>query len=119
MTFDKWLEDEAKKRNVGKLHKKEEDAMRLGWECCLIFNKEPVAKSPAAMACYAPFKPPFKYDGMGQCVFDNDGQLILDMRGWGFLTGTGGLGYDAEKAASIQDKIGERITQIMNEDAGA
>ena len=47
MTFEKWLEDEAKKRNVGKLHKKEEDAMRLGWKCCLIFNKEPVAKSPA------------------------------------------------------------------------
>ena len=81
---------------------------------------EPVAKSPAAMACYAPFKPPFKYDCMGQCIFDDEGQLISDMRGWGYLTGTGGgLGYDSEKAANIQDKIGERIAQIMTEDAGA
>jgi len=50
MTFDEWLEKETKERNVGKLHKKEEDAIRLGWECCLIFNKAPVAQSPAAMA---------------------------------------------------------------------
>jgi len=83
-------------------------------------EKRKAVSKPASVPCYAPFKPPFKYDGMGQCVFDNDGQLILNIRGWGFLTGTGGgLGYDAEKAASIQDKIGERITQIMNEDAGA
>ena len=81
--------------------------------------KRTVSKS-ASVPCYAPFKPPFKYDCMGQCIFDDEGQLILDMRGWGFLTGTGGgLGYDSEKAASIQDKIGERIAQIMTEDAGA
>ena len=82
-------------------------------------NETTVSKS-ASVLCYSPFKPPFKYDYMGQCIFDNGGQLILDVRGCGFLTGTGGgLGYDAEKAANIQDKIGERITQIMNEDAGA
>lgn len=83
-------------------------------------KKEPVAKSPAAMAGYAPFKPPFKYDTDGLCIRDSDNNFILDVRGWGYLTGTGGgLGYSSEKAASIQDKIGERVAQIMTEDARA
>ena len=69
---------------------------------------------------YDPFKPPFRYDSMGVCIFDSDNNLILDLRGWGYLTGGGGgLGYDSEKAALIQDNIGKRIAEIMTKDAGA
>ena len=65
---------------------------------------------------YAPFKPPFKYDPDDQCIFDSAGNMIVDMRGWGFLTGKGAMAYDSEKAMKIQDKIGERITHIINKD---
>ena len=85
----------------------------------LTTQKEPVAKSPAAMAGYAPFKPPFKYDVDGLCILDSADNMIVDMRGWGFLTGKGAMAYDSDKAAAIQDSIGRRIAQIMTEDAGA
>lgn len=66
---------------------------------------------------YAPFKPPFKYDEMGNYIFDSEGNMIVDVRGWGFLTGIGAMGYDQEKAMRIQDGIGHRIARIMTEDA--
>ena len=77
-----------------------------------------VSKS-ASVRGYAPFKPPFKYDADGQCIFDSAGNMIVDVRGWGFLTGKGAKAYKQEKAMKIQDGIGRRIAQIMNEDAGA
>jgi len=68
---------------------------------------------------YAPFKPPFRYDPDGQCIFDHNGNMIVDVRGWGFLTGKGAMAYDKEKAINIQDRIGRHIAHIMTEDAGA
>jgi len=84
------------------------------------YKNEITGNKFASVPCYAPFKPPFKYDADGQCIFDSIGNMIVDVRGWGFLTGKGGgKGYKREKAANIQDGIGRRIAQIMNEDAGA
>jgi hypothetical protein len=68
---------------------------------------------------YTPFKSPFKYDKMGNYICDNDGNMVFDMRGWGYLTGTGGLNCSPEKATKIQDRIGERVAKLMSEDAGA
>jgi hypothetical protein len=65
---------------------------------------------------YTPFKPPFKYDANGIFILDSDGNCILDIRGWGFLTGANGMDYGSEQAAIIQDRIGERVAQLMNED---
>lgn len=66
---------------------------------------------------YAPFQPPFKYNDEGQWIEDSKGQRLLDMRGWGYLTGQGSeaLGMDLEAAAEIQDKIGQHVTALMNE----
>lgn len=74
---------------------------------------------PSAVSCYAPFKPPFKYDKMGGYIFDNDNNMIFDMRGWGYLTGTGGLGLSPEEGIEIQDRIGERVAMMMSNDTGA
>lgn len=82
-------------------------------------NTGKISDKRASSVGYAPFKPPFKYDNMGNCIFDADNNMIVDIRGWGFLTGTGGgLGYKDEKACKIQDAIGERIAKIMTDDAG-
>ncbi len=68
--------------------------------------------------CYAPFKPPFRYCNVGNCIYDNNNELIVDIRGWGYLTGKGSLGYTAQLAVSVQDKIGERIARFMSGDLG-
>ena len=96
------------------VHRKCEDAHRKGKGQV----KLSVSKSASAKG-YAPFKPPFKYDADGQCIFDSAGNMIVDVRGWGFLTGKGAKAYKQEKAMNIQDGIGRRIAQIMNEDVGA
>lgn len=62
-----------------------------------------------------PWTPPFSYDVTS--VFDSRGHKVCDMRGWGFLTGTGGgLGLDEETAMKIQDLMGERIAALLNRD---
>jgi len=43
----------------------------------------------------------------------NGKQLIL-MRGWGYLTGTGGLNLDSETAADIQDDLADYIVEKLN-----
>lgn len=64
---------------------------------------------------YSPFKPPFKYDDMGSCLLDSNDNKILDVRGWGFLTGRGALALDDETAISIQNGIGQNVTNLMND----
>ena len=66
---------------------------------------------------YAPWKPPFRYEDFGTQIVDSGGQKILDMRGWGFLTGQGSLAMDSAKAEEIQIRIGNRVAELMNEDA--
>jgi hypothetical protein len=93
-----------------------EHGLPLGGICRMCENKEDVSDSDSASSYY-PFKPPFNYDYEGLCIVDIAGNMIVDIRGWGFLTGKGAMAYDSDKAAAIQDGIGWRIARIMNKDA--
>lgn len=65
---------------------------------------------------YSPWVPPFTYDPQGTFIADSRGRQILDIRGWGFLTGKGheALGLHPAKATVIQDEIGEYVTKLLN-----
>ena len=52
---------------------------------------------------------PFHYDASGQMVMDKEDNQVLDIRGWGRLQYLG-----AEKAASIQDALGELVCRYLN-----
>lgn len=39
---------------------------------------------------------------------------FLIIRGWGYLTGSGGLNLDLEAASKFQDDLGHYITDILN-----
>ncbi len=68
---------------------------------------------------YAPFKPPFRYETFGTQILDSRGQRIVDVRGWGYLTGKGGgLGLDEDQAEKIQDRIGEQVAAALNDSCG-
>ena len=65
---------------------------------------------------YAPFKPPFRYNADGVWIEDSAGERLLDMRGWGFLTGGGSAacGLEEQVAADIQDQIGKHVAELMS-----
>ena len=67
---------------------------------------------------YKPFKTPFWYDDEGYSIMDAYGNKVIDIRGWGYLTGkgSGAKGYKSEKAKAIQDNIGKRVAELMNKD---
>ena len=75
---------------------------------------------PKILFDYSPFKPPFRYDDLGCFIVDSEERKLLDLRGWGFLTGGGleALGMSNEAAEKIQDSIGKRIVELINKDAG-
>ena len=68
---------------------------------------------------FAPWKAPFKYNSAGQWIEDTNGERMLDMRGWGFLTGKGSaaLGLDETEAARLQDEAGRKVAELMNADS--
>ena len=47
-------------------------------------------------------------------TIDVDGQPILLIRGWGHLTGTGGLNLQPEQAAFLQDQFGQYIADTLS-----
>lgn len=53
------------------------------------------------------------YNGNLQDSNDNDIAIIL-IRGWGNLTGTGGMNLPAEEAANIQNTLAEYIVRQLN-----
>ena len=65
---------------------------------------------------FDPFHPPFHYESDGQTIRDANGQWLLDMRGWGYLTGggSGGLHIPTEEAARIQDRVARHLVQALN-----
>jgi hypothetical protein len=68
------------------------------------------------VALFYPYTPPFRYERLGPAIFDDKGHKVCDMRGWGFLTGTGGgLGLDEDEAAKIQDAMGQKIADLLNQ----
>lgn len=71
------------------------------------------------MNIYEPWALPFKYEPGGQYIADAKGNMVLDVRGWGQLTGKGSeaLGMNEDAAAKLQDELGERVTVLMNQDA--
>lgn len=62
------------------------------------------------------FKQPFHYEPEGQVVCAADGSRVVDIRGWGYLTGKGAsaLGYNEARAEVIQDHIGRGVTDFLN-----
>ena len=55
----------------------------------------------------------FKYKNNATIV-DESGELFLIVRGWGHLTGCGGLNLPAEKASAIQDAFGQYVVDKLN-----
>lgn len=94
-------------------------ALQSAWKIEAIIKRLSQNDQPSdPLTGYAPWTPPFLYNRGGQWIEDIRGHQILDMRGWGFLTGCGGgLGMDENEAAKIQDTIGEHVAVLMNRDA--
>lgn len=65
---------------------------------------------------YQPWVPPFRYHEGGQWIEDSKGQRLLDLRGWGFLTGKNALAMEENAAAQLQDKVGRHVTELLNAD---
>lgn len=62
------------------------------------------------------FKAPLKREGCEIWIGTTEGwKKLLRIRGWGHLTGCGGLNLDAEVAAKIQDDFGDWIIQTFTE----
>ena len=55
----------------------------------------------------------FTYDSSTGFVLLNDTPL-LRIRGWGYLTGTGGCNLSSEKASNIQNSLAEYIINQLN-----
>ena len=62
------------------------------------------------------YKKPFRYEPEGQVVFDSTDQLVLDVRGWGRLTGRGhgALGLPEKEAMELQDAFGRHVANLLN-----
>jgi hypothetical protein len=59
---------------------------------------------------------PFRYEPEATMIVDRKGNRILDVRGWGYLTGTGAaaLNMSDQLAEPIQDAIGYGIADFLN-----
>jgi hypothetical protein len=57
---------------------------------------------------------PFRYEPEGTMIVDANGARILDVRGWGHLTGKGSHGVNEKFAAEIQDEIGRDVAAFLN-----
>jgi GTP-binding protein EngB required for normal cell division len=53
------------------------------------------------------YKAPFTYEEYGQFIFDKENQMIVDIRGWGYL-------QRFSDAVQIQDNVGKLITDFLN-----
>jgi hypothetical protein len=57
---------------------------------------------------------PFRYEPEGTMIVDANGDRILDVRGWGHLTGKGAHGLPDSDAERIQDALGNAVAKILN-----
>ncbi len=56
---------------------------------------------------------PFIYRPHDQMILNN-GVILISIRGYGYLTGTGGLNLSGEEADKIQDEFGQYIVDKLN-----
>lgn len=59
----------------------------------------------------APFPGPWVYDGVAY-IQDAEGNNVAMVRGWGHLTGKGGLGLSDSEAVVIQNTNGLRLAAV-------
>lgn len=59
------------------------------------------------------FAPPFRYDDEGQMIFDNEGNRVLDVRGWGHLHGLGACALPLPMAEEVQDEFGAQVAALL------
>lgn len=57
---------------------------------------------------------PLRADEYGCYVFDADGHMIVQIRGWGHLTGQGGLRLPEDEAIAVQVAWGKAIAAAVN-----
>lgn len=52
----------------------------------------------------------------GKITMNENGNVkdVLLIRGWGYLTGEGGLNLSDEQAAQVQDEMGKHLVEILN-----
>lgn len=60
------------------------------------------------------WKLPLKMDAMANCIYDADGHMVFQIRGWGHLTGQGGLRLDEDTAEAIQRARGQFLVDAIN-----
>lgn len=58
--------------------------------------------------------PPLYYDEGSQMILDEKG-VVLDVRMWGRLTGTGAMNLPSDQAMKIQDAFGRFVTKLIND----
>jgi hypothetical protein len=59
------------------------------------------------------WKTPFRHEcGM---IWDANGDRILDVRGWGHLTGSGAHGLTCDVAAKVQDEMAKFVAKVVTE----
>lgn len=76
----------------------------------------PATPTPAGSLARRYWKAPFRYDEEGTMIWDANNERVLDVRGWGYLTGKGSaaLGLPPEEAATIQNDLGKIVVQSLN-----
>ena len=57
---------------------------------------------------------PFRYDAEGQFIWDANGERVVDLRGWGHLTGKGSHALAETTALKIVDDLGEGVAKVLN-----
>ena len=62
---------------------------------------------PLAVDTLSKCEKPFYYDDMGQMVFDKNGRMIIDIRGWGWI-------QKMDNAEARQDEVGKLFTNFLN-----
>ncbi len=73
---------------------------------------EAVVKFPTLVG----YRLPLRYDHRGAIIFDADDRNVLDVRGWGHLTGHGadGLGLSDKNGTLAQDTFGAFVVARVN-----
>ena len=60
------------------------------------------------------FTPPFRYVEEGDIIVDAQNVRVLDIRGWGHLTGQSSLGMDHAAAIEATKEFGRFCVESMN-----